>query len=126
MKLTITIEDELFEQLKLITPDKKTVPEVAAGILKAFPIDIREKHIIITPALRREIETLLAVPVPNEKELLRRIATHASVTIGNIRLKPTAAQMEKLSRLAKANHKDPEEVANEIFQKIAYAFFGYV
>lgn len=126
MKLQVTIEDDVYEKLLLVTPKSKTVEATIAQLVSTFPLDLRERNVLLSNEERKEIEKLLGVPVPNAKELLRRIATHASVSIGNIRLTPTAAQMKKLEDRAKANHRTPTEEANAVFQQIAVNFFGYV
>ena len=126
MKLQITIPDELHDKLLLATPKSKSVEYTIVGLLTAFPIDLRERYMLITNDERHEIEKLLSVPVANTKELLKRIATHASVSIGNIRLNPTAQQMAKLESRAKANHRTPQEEAEKVFTQMSPHFIGYI
>ena len=126
VKLTIQIPDELGETLNKYTTSRTSIEAVAARILETFPVDLREPYIFLTAADRKEIERLLAVPTPNAKELLRRIATHASVTTGNIRLNPTAAQVKKIEARAKANGRSAQEEAEAVFKSIAPNYFGYV
>jgi hypothetical protein len=126
MKIQLTIPDDVYEKLQLVTPKSKSVEQTIVALVTEWPLDLRERNVLLSNEERKEIEVLLGVPVPNAKELLRRIATHASVTLGNIRLSPTAAQMKKLESRAKANHRSGEEEANVIFQQIAANFFGYV
>lgn len=126
MKVTVTITDALYETLAAITPKGKDVSDTAAGILAAYPLDIRERHLVVSAEERKSIEKILNASIPTTKELLKRIENHASVKIGNIRLTPTTAQMKKLETRAANNHRTPEEEANIIFQQIAPNFFGYV
>lgn len=126
MILTIQIEDSLWEKLKAYESPKISVEAVAARILETFPYDPRQSYIVLTQEDRKEIEKLMGVPVPVKKELMKRIATHASVTIGNVRLSPTPAQMNKLAARAKANGRSSQEEAEAVFNSIAPNYFGYV
>lgn len=126
MKLTISIPDEVAEQLQAYVVRGKTLEGIASGIVQAFPLDLREPYIIINNDQRHEIEKLLDVPIPNTKELLRRIATHASLTLGNIRVQANTAQMNKLQDRAKANGVGAQEYAEMVFQQMAKQFFGHV
>lgn len=126
MKITISIPDELYEKLKTCNKKDWPVEKTAADLLAAFPLDLRDRHLLLLPAERKELERILACPIYESKELIKRVANRASVTIGNVRLTPTDAQMHKLAARAKANNRSPEVEANEIFQSIAANFFGYV
>lgn len=126
MKLTISIPDELYEKLKTCNKKDWPVEKTAADLLAAFPLDLRDRYLLLTPTERKELERILACPIYEAKELIKRVANRASVTIGHVRLSPTDAQMHRLAARAKANNKTPEQEANEVFQSIAANFFGHI
>lgn len=126
MKLTISIPDELYEKLQDCNKKGWPVEKTAADLLAAFPLDLRDRHLLLTSTERKELERILNCPLYEAKELIRRVANRASITIGHVRLSPTDAQMQKLAKRAAANHRTPEAEANEIFQSVAANFFGYV
>jgi len=126
MKVTISVPDELIETLQSYVVRGKSLETVISGIVQAFPVDLREPYLLINNDERKEIQRLLDVPIPTTKELLRRIATHASLTLGNIRVQANTAQMAKLAERAKANGCDPQEYAEVIFGQMAKQYFGHV
>lgn len=126
MELTLTIPDELYKKLKTLNAPSIPVEVTAATLLETFPLDLKERYLLLTNKERQELERLLACPIYEAKELIRRVANHAAVTIGQVRLSPTTTQMNRLAVRAKANKRTPEEEANQIFQSIAANYFGHV
>lgn len=126
MKLTLTIPDALYETLKEVTPNTKTVEATATAILSAFPVDLRERPVLISNSHRKSLEKLLNAPLPTAAELITRVQNLSSIHIGAVRLEPTPAQLRRLADRAKKNKRTPQEEAQSIFESIAVNYFGYV
>ena len=73
VKLTISIPDSLGETLQAITPAGKSLSSTAEGLLAAFPVDLRERPVLITNSHRKTLEKLLAAPLPNVSALVERV-----------------------------------------------------
>lgn len=129
--MLVKIPDDLY--LRYEAAAKTATPRVTAEALLVQQLTrfadypASRRTVVATGDLLEKIETLLGGgQIQTPEQLLTKIRAWAGISIGNIRLSFTPAQLEEIAHRAAKQEKTPREIAEAIVVQLADQFFNAV
>lgn len=129
--MLVKIPDELYlryeEAAKRATPRITTEELLTRQLLRFVDYPASRRTVVATgDALERMEKLLGGGQIQTPEQLLSKIRAWAGISLGNIRLSFTQAQLEEIAHRAEKQGKTPKEVAQAIVEQIADQFFNAV
>lgn len=125
-KLTLTVEDDVFETLKAdaALPRAKTVEQEAAHRLKRFADVNRSKRVLVIPSdLRQQLEAIIGASIGDAADLVRQVKNLSCVKIGLIERPLTDGESIRLREQAAFHGQDPDTYAKLVIEEVFARLF---
>lgn len=126
--MLVQIPDALYLKLKKAADaaDRATTPEqlIARQLQRFgdFPVTVRT--VLVAGDDLEALETTLGGgQVKDGADLLKKVHQWAGITIGNIRVDFSPAQLDEIAHRAEKQGKDPQTIVDDIVRQIAEQFF---
>lgn len=130
MKVTFTIDDDLFEFYNNEAKQRRMSPADVLNerLKRAIGLDPRERAIILTGGRVMSLveEKLGGGNLKNAEDLLRKVTALASIRFGEHEFKITPGQWREIAFRATKMHLTPEQVVERMYTEMQKTFFAYV
>ena len=126
--MLVSLDDRLCQQYQAAADQAKprlTVEKVLEKTLRRFaPFPATSRAVVLQGQPLQDLELLLGGgPLTSGEDLLTRIHQRAGITLGDIRVHFSAAQLAELQLRAEKQGKDPKDLVADIVKQMEWAFF---
>lgn len=132
MQVKLRIPDETYDQyektaekVQATSGKTVTVEELLSAQLDRFAgVSPTDRIVVIPSGHRDRLEQLLGGgSLRSSEDLVSRVESLASISIGDVRLGFTPGQMKQLAAIAQRNRKTVEQVVKETVKEMEWRFF---
>ena len=123
MRLTIQLDDDLYEDYLKQAGSEETVPEEIAARLAAFSkVDPNRRNLVLHGQSLQDLEQVMEHPIADTDQLIRELKTFRTFRIGSIEVKLTEDELTRLQGMAEFHGKSSDEFLKDTIDEV----MGYV
>jgi hypothetical protein len=124
VKITLQLDDDLYAAYASEAGKRKVSVQALLGERLEKFREATDRALVVTEQDRRKLEALFGKAISGVPKLLEIAERWARVTIGDVHVEATPAQLEELARQAAREGKPVQKVAEERFLKVARNYFS--